>query len=199
MTELDAFERRLLAELRTVVEHDQDRPAAPPVLRARRRGPWAVAASAAVAVAVAVVLVPTLQAEPAWAVSRSGDGRVEVQVNRIEDAAGLERELAAQGITADVTYVPGGGRCAPDRYAPLDSPGLAVTVGSDHSFHVTLPPGTVPVDGLLVVAASFVPLPDVHHDDHTSDVGGFRSWVDVGVTTGPVTPCVVVPVEDWRG
>ena len=186
MTQLDSFETSLLAELRSVVEHESRTTSLGH--RARHRGPWAIAAAAAAVVVGAVVLVPTLHAEPAWAVSRSGNGGVEVQVNRIEDAAGLERGLAAEGIAADVTYVRGGGQCAAGRYMPLDSPGLAVTIGADHSFHVTIPPGTVPTDGLLVIAASFVPLPDVHHDDGSSETDGFRAWVDAGVTIGPVTP-----------
>ncbi len=196
MTQLDAFESRLLAELRTFVERDQHRPVLPPVHRARHRSPWAIAATAAAAIASTAVLVPTLQADPAWAVSRTGNGAVDVQVNRIEDAAGLERELAAQGITADVTYVQDGGRCAPGRYTPLDSPGLAVSIAGDHSFRVILPPGAVPDDGILVIAASIVPLPDVHHDDGSIGTDGSRVWVDAGVTTGPVSPCVTVPAQD---
>lgn len=198
MSQLDAFESRLLAELRSVVEQDRKQPVVPAEQRARRRGPWAIAAATAAAFAGAVVLVPTLQADPAWAVSRSGNDQVDVQVNRIEDADGLERALADEGISADVSFVRDGGQCAPGRYAALDerSRGLMVQTGSDRSFRIAVPPGEVPDGAVLVVAASLISLPDVHHDDGTSETSRVRVWVDVGVASGPVDPCVVVPAQD---
>ena len=98
-----------------------------------------------------------------------------------------------------MTYVRDGHRCAPDRYPPLDTSGLAVSIGSDRSFRVTLPPGTVPADGVLVVAASIVARHDEQHDDGTGRTDAFRVWVDVGVTTGTVGPCVTVPARDGPG
>jgi hypothetical protein len=190
MTGLDRFENRLLGELRAVVEQ-REHPA-PPAARPRpRRGPWAVAVAAAAAVAGALVLVPTLQAEPAFAVSQGAAGRVDVQVNRIEDADGLERALAAEGITADVTYLADGGQCAPGRYAPLDRDDLLLSIGSDRSFRVRLGPGAVAQGEVLVIAASWVRLPDARRADGSVDTEGFRTWVDLGVTDGPVAPCVV--------
>lgn len=102
--------------------------------RVRAAGRWAVAATIAAIGLGAGVLVPTVLAEPAWAVDAGADGAVDVRVNRIEDADGLERALAAEGITADVTFVPDGGRCSPGRYAARETPGLATSTGSDHSF-----------------------------------------------------------------
>ncbi|RYV49318.1 hypothetical protein [Pengzhenrongella frigida] len=198
MSQLDAFESRLLAELRTVVDQDRKQPVVPAGHRAGRRGHWAIAAATAAAIAGAVVLVPTLQADPAWAVSRSGNDQVDVQVNRIEDADGLERALAGEGISADVSFVPDGGQCAPGRYANLLEPsrGFRVQAGSDRSFRVTVPPGAVPDGAVLVVAASLISLPDVQHDDGTIETSRTRVWVDVGVASGPVDPCVVVPAQD---
>lgn len=196
MNQLDVFETRLLAELRTIAEQPEERPTPRSAHLDRRRGPWAIAAAAAAAVAGALALVPTLQAEPAWAVSSSGDGRVDVQVNRIEDADGLERALADEGIAADVTYLADGGRCAPGRYTAVPSSGVTVSVGSDQSFQISIPPGEVPDGAVLVIAASSVPLPDVQHDDGARSTDGFRTWVDVGVSSGAVDDCVVVPAQD---
>ena len=41
---------------------------------------------------------------PAYAVSTTSDGDVVVTVHRLDDAAGLEKALKAQGIDADVSY-----------------------------------------------------------------------------------------------
>lgn len=191
MNQLDDFETRLLAELRTVVEEQNAGHAHPPA----RRGTWLLVAAAAAIIAAAVVIVPIWNAAPAWAVTREGNGRVDVQVNRIEDAAGLERALAAEGIVADVTYLPAGDQCAPGRYRGLESPDLSVAISSDRSFRITVPPGAVPNGAVLVIAASWVPLPDAERNDGTSETNGFRTWVDVGVATAPPGPCVVVPAQ----
>ncbi|HEY0185962.1 MAG TPA: hypothetical protein VGC67_00600 [Cellulomonas sp.] len=201
MDPLDTFETRLLAELRTVV--DQGRPVAPPTVvpsadaaptaaRRPRRTVWAVGVAAAAVTAGAVLVVPTVLADPAWAVTGTATGEVDITVDRIEDAAGLERALAATGITADVTFVPDGGQCAEGRYTELDATGTTLSIGSDHSFRITLPDGTVPADGTLVIAASWLAEPDSTTTDGTTTTDGFRVWVDVGVTTGPVGACAVV-------
>lgn len=188
MTGLDTFENRLLAQLRAVVE-EQEQSSTGRATHRPRRTPWVVAAAAAGV--GALVLVPTLQAEPAYAVSRGNAGRIDVQVHRIEDAGGLERALAAEGITADVTYVADGGQCAPGRYVPLDHEDLTMSIGSDRSFRVQVGPGAVAEDEVLVIAASWVRLPDAPRADGSIDSEGFRTWVDVGVADGPVAPCVV--------
>jgi hypothetical protein len=90
-------------------------------------GPWTRArwqvrrrvvllAGVAAVVVAAVVVVPGLGTAPAYSVSEGNSGEVHVEINRPEDAAGLERALAERGITADVTYFTDLARCAPGHY-----------------------------------------------------------------------------------
>ncbi|MGA9103007.1 hypothetical protein [Aeromicrobium sp.] len=94
--DLDRFEIALLAELRAVVE--DRRPA-------RRRKRVLTLGGAVAAVATAVGLGLTIGGTPAFAVHRESDGAVVVTITRVDDADGLERSLAAQGVTATVDYV----------------------------------------------------------------------------------------------
>lgn len=95
---LDTFESALLAELR---DHVAERSAAPSVRPFRRR---LVAVAAAAAVATVAVGAVGLRSSPAFAVQREPDGDVVVTIRQLSDAAGLERALADQGITAEVSY-----------------------------------------------------------------------------------------------
>lgn len=100
-TTLDPFESALLAELRRhVAEHPVPQPRRP---RHRLR----LAAVAATGVAASVVAVLGLGGtggSPAYAVDTTSDGDVVVTVHRLDDEAGLEDALSAQGIDADVDY-----------------------------------------------------------------------------------------------
>lgn len=62
-----------------------------------------VAAAAALAV-VGGIGVNSLRPTPAFAVSDEGNGDTVVTIHRLDDAAGLESELAKHGIDADVNY-----------------------------------------------------------------------------------------------
>jgi len=55
---------------------------------------------------------------PAYAVSPNSDGSVTVTIQRAEDAAGLQQELADNGVAAVVDYVPSGYACDPARFTP---------------------------------------------------------------------------------
>ena len=119
---LGGFEERLLATLRTQVQS----PAATggggtkPHRTPRRL-------LAAVAVAALAVGLPTALSgssnSPAFAVESDGDGIVTVDIHRLTDAAGLEQQLAANGINARVDYTPSGKTCKMPRFTPApDSP-----------------------------------------------------------------------------
>ena len=94
--DLDRFGIALLAELRAVVEHRRP---------ARRRKHVLTLGGAVAAVATAVGLGLTIGGTPAFAVHRESNGDVVVTITRFDDADGLERSLAAQGVTATVDYV----------------------------------------------------------------------------------------------
>lgn len=133
---LDSYESALLHELRdevvrrTGLASDAPVAAVPPTRRpVRRRLVLAGASVAAVAAAVTVPLA--LGGSPAYAVSPNSDGSVTVAIQRPEDADGLQRTLAANGVTAKVDYVPSGYACDPARFTPADGPG-AGTVSVQH-------------------------------------------------------------------
>lgn len=187
--ELDAFEERLLAELRTVVEVQATATRQVRDVRALRRREllWSVPVAGAAAVAVAVALV--LRPVPAYAVSGSNGKDVTVKVNRLEGAQALRRELHERGIAADITYLPAGVACEQGRYA--DSPsGLSLTVAKDW-FEVELPAGAVGTGDTFVLSASVTPglTPGVGGPDV---VDGFSATVDFGIAHGVVPQCVAV-------
>ncbi len=82
-------------------------------VRARRRIPCmagALGAAAAVAFAVSVALPAGHPAsEPgaqlaAWTVARQADGSIQVTIRELQDPAGLQRTLRADGVPASVTF-----------------------------------------------------------------------------------------------
>lgn len=202
---MDAYDARVLTVLREVVEERRTPVAGAAEERARRRWarrPLLVAAAAAAVVAGGLVVVPTLQAEPAWAVSRDAVGDVDVQVNRMDDAAGLERALGAAGISADVTFLPDGTWCAPGRFASADveASGLTVSTG-ERSFGARVPAGAVPRGTTLVITASVRSLTeaelragDEDPGDDVRAVSGMTARVEFGVASGPVAACTPVAV-----
>lgn len=185
-TELDSFESQLLAALRDHV--DTEPSARAHKLAGRRR---LVAATGAVAAAVAgVMFLPGVNGGAAYSVQEGNSGRIVVEVNRFEDAPGLEEALAEHGVTAQITYVPAGGQCVPGRYAPIDRSGIAVTMGSD-LFRITLDPGTIRAGEILVVDASILRVPD-STDPVTGDesTNGSQVVVQADVAQAPVPGCV---------
>src|SRR5689334_136742 len=134
-TQLDSFETALLVELRReVAEH----PAAPSLVRRprRRRRLAALSATAVAASVVAVFGLGGSGGSPAYAVAEDGNGDVTVTIHRLDDAAGLERALAAHGIDADVSYDP-------------SQSGTAAMLNSNGPGGAFPPPGSAPSGGGL--------------------------------------------------
>ncbi|MFK4083355.1 hypothetical protein ACI2LF_04555 [Kribbella sp. NPDC020789] len=104
---MNTFEDKLLAELRTVVA---ERPA-----DIRRRRPKrlliGIAACLTLAAGTAVAVPMLGSSSPAYAVVAQPDGRVRVTIYRIEDDKGLEKQLKAAGVDADVNFLPAGKTC----------------------------------------------------------------------------------------
>lgn len=175
--ELDPFESRLLAELRREVSAVDS----PAPRRTRRRG-LAIAATAAATAVVGVLLVPGLGTTAAYSVQEGNAGEVEVEVNRPEDADGLERALAERGIAADITYLPSLQTCAEGRFTEVAREvGMSLSIGED-MVRVTLPPGAVRDGETFVMVLSVESITD-----------GIGSSVSAEVARGAVGPCEVVP------
>jgi hypothetical protein len=78
--------------------------------RPRRRHVLLAAATAAAAIVVAAAILPGRDGSPmvtaAWVVHHNANGTIKVTMKQARDAAGLQRALRADGITAYVRYVP---------------------------------------------------------------------------------------------
>lgn len=190
--ELDSFETALLTRLR---EHVDQQPAVRPG-RSGRRLLLGTAGTVAAAAAI-IVVVPGLGTTAAYSVQEGNSGTITVEVRRLEDAKGLEGELAKYGVKADITYLFRRQECASGRYTPVDRnlSGMGISMGTQ-LLRVTLPPGTVrdgetfvmAVSGEAVSASSSEP-----SKDGVTDMGGFSGWTEFNVTAGPVQPCTVIP------
>lgn len=181
-TQLDSFETRLLAELRQEVVAST----APAPRRTRR--PVAVAAGVAAAAVVGVLLVPGLGSTPAYSVQEGNSGEITVEVNRPEDAPGLEQLLAEYGVAADITYLAWPLRCADDRYVEVPDDrqsGMSMSIGSD-LLRLTLPPGAVQEGDTVVLSLSYRP---IRSADGDFEFTGGESSASFGVAQGAVAPC----------
>jgi hypothetical protein len=187
--ELDPFQTALLTQLRDVVTEraaagvptrevpGAGAPRPKPVGRARRSRTVRWVAASVACLAAAGVGVATLGAPAAYAISEDGAGDVTVTINRLEGADALERDLAAYGVAADVTYTPPGKTCAEGRYTDVGGPGFRMsgqsTIGGASS--ITIPKDAIKPGQTLVLESMW---PDAN------------SWaMRTGVAQGPVGEC----------
>lgn len=195
-TQLDSFETRLLAELR---EHVAERtPAGDGASKPSRRSgrTWlAVAASAAAAAIAVAVIVPGVGSSPAYSVGEGNAGEVTVEINRPEDAAGLERALEERGINADITYLPELQTCVPGRYEVVDREptDMMASVG-ESQLSLTLPSDTVRPGETFVLTWSVLPMTAEEIAERNGSAGGvvvdgFSASVQFEVAAGQVASC----------
>jgi hypothetical protein len=184
------FEDRLLAELRQIVAARPIPPApaanAQAAASARRRAPrrlLAVAATAGVAATAILLVAGGDRVTPAFAVERQPDGNVSVTINRISDAADLQRQLQAAGIPAVVDYTPAGKTCRQPRGRPAPAPSrpaearVAGSTAKGGSTRFTISRNMVSSGQTLVIATS--------GGDGPTSVG-------MEVVQGPVAACQLV-------
>ena len=197
-TDLDAFERNLLAELHQHVAERNTVDGRAEERRRRLARPRLIliAAGAAAAVAAAVI-APGLGSSPAYSVSEGNAGQIHVEINRPEDAAGLQRALQEHGIAADITYLPELRTCAPGRFTAVDRNlvGMSTDVGA-RSISITLPSGAVREGETFVLTWSVLPMSaeDINaaglsSGPRTESGDGFRMSLHADIATGPVEPC----------
>lgn len=180
--ELDAFETRLLTELKAEVDAraTDAEPVRFPTARRRHRRLWYVpltGAAAAVAIALVVIVArPT----PAYAVTGRNGEEITVTVTRLEGAGALQAALGERGVLADIQYLPSDTECLPGRYTEAGTPGLSLEVGSNR-FTVTIPAGAVGQGDTFVLSAAVAPIEN-----------GQRAIVSFGIAQDAVAPCEVV-------
>ena len=185
---LDSFETQLLGELRgvvtarsastapTLVETGQEPASHPARTRRRRRAAWILAMTGAVAV---VLTAPGLGGSPAFAVQAGPSGTIEVEVNRLEEAAGLEAALRDLGVKADIQYLGRNMQCAKPRFEDaLSVPGSATRFSVGKGIEITLDRRDIVHGETVVVAAS-----DIRNG----------VYAEMGIAAGPVTPCQPTP------
>ncbi|HEY3021131.1 MAG TPA: hypothetical protein VGJ32_13120 [Solirubrobacteraceae bacterium] len=179
------FEDRLLSELRAVVAA-RPAPAPTPAVAKRSRRPARLlvgAAAVAAATATAVVIAGGGgTAAPAFAVERQADGSVDVEINSLRDADGLEEKLRAVGIAAVVDFTPAGKTCRQPRGRAATRPHsgphtLGLRVRPDGSARFTIGRGDVQPGQTLVITAA--------------KVTGLTS-LGTQIVEGPVAPCELI-------
>ncbi|MEU0479462.1 hypothetical protein ABZ260_09825 [Streptosporangium sp. NPDC006013] len=91
-------------------------------MHTRRRVVTAPRLLVAAGVAAAATITPLIigTGTSAYAVTKSPDGTITVTVNELRDPTGLQADLGAAGIKADVTFLAPGTRCTDGRFAGVD-------------------------------------------------------------------------------
>lgn len=190
---LDAFESRLLIELREVVATRS--PAATrtpgPAPGGRRNRRWMIAGVAAATVGLTVWGLATPTANPAYAVEEDGNGDVTFSLFDPAEVDGMEDALAAHGISAEVTVLPMDMMCAdgrfpgendhPDWLGPPDR-----GPGDRYSLYWTIPAGAL-ADGDTLVLVYVGGLDQLEPGDSAA--------TSVAVADGPVGECDPIPIE----
>ncbi|WP_188192596.1 hypothetical protein [Nonomuraea sp. SYSU D8015] len=124
----------------------------------RRRfvGLSAAAAGVAAAATAAVVVLNGVAGAPAYAVTKSTDGSVSVQINAFTDPEGLEAELADAGVKAVVDYLPEGQICKSPRGQQGSASGKFSTSLTKEANGISfkIEEGQVPAGETLVLAVS---------------------------------------------
>jgi hypothetical protein len=185
------FEERLLRELRSQV-------VAPPIDRGQRRTFWrgrrlvlagGLAAVLAAAVSAGVFFL-SAGTQAAYAVTKNADGTVTVEIDSLQDAAGLQAKLQAAGVNAAVEYLPAGKMCKQPWFTPA---GVGAASGmhrsevgrtSDGATRFTIS-GNLPAGTTLVVTTQTGP-------------GGERA-LGLALAQGDVPPCEVVDAPAGSG
>ncbi len=181
MNKLSHFEENLLTELRGVVAEQSEAPRT-----GQPRGRLVLAAASVVAAGL-VVGVPAMngaRAPAAHAVTSNPDGTLTITVDRLEDPEGLERELAAHGITADISFAPVGKMCrsVPERFQRQGD--------EVHEAFLGVAPGYEP----LTVLPDELAGRTLVVEGRATGWGAEQYFFVQYAVSGPVAPCVLVDV-----
>jgi len=184
------FDERLLVELRSLVTDPRvDRGQG----RRLRRGPRVLLvgglAAVLAAAAIASVFFLSTGTQAAYAVTRNADGTVTVEIDSLNDAAGLQTKLRAVGVNAVVQYLPEGKMCKQPWFTPAGHDAIGGTTqgsigrSTDGATRFTI---TVPPAGITMVIST------------QTGSGGERA-LGIGWANGAVPPCQVVDAPAGSG
>jgi hypothetical protein len=214
MNQTENYEERLLTELRALAERNA---AEEPPRPARRRGiarrPKLALAGIAGGACVASAAIAFTGGDgggaTAYAVEPHDDGSVSVRIRRLEDAAGLERELRAAGVPAEVDFLPLTQTCREPRFEPaptreLKPGGLPIPMGVAE---VTSGSSEPELEDNLRRLLSFTVQADELRPGETLVITSRRgphpratrpqtmTAVTIELAQGPVAPCDPVPAR----
>ncbi|MEV0390991.1 sigma factor-like helix-turn-helix DNA-binding protein [Nonomuraea sp. NPDC050643] len=180
----------------------------------RRLATGAVVAGIAAAAAVAAPFLNGSET-PAYAVTKNTDGTITLKINEFRDPARVEKDLAAVGLTADVSYVKPGTRCAPGR-GTTDGPSFSkeelkskdpevrkrireAIENSPNGRAFKLGGGEVRIDPRHIRPDQTAVMEFTENEDQTSGPEKPRALWEFGgyLVTGPVKPCKVVDDPSW--
>lgn len=206
------FKEHVLMELKDeIVARNNDR-------RRRGRRRLLTGAAAAGLAALAAVTVPFLNGSeaPAYAVTKNTDGTITLKINEFRDPAKVEKDLAALGLTADVSYTKPGTRCAEGRGQTDVGPTFSkeelkskdpevqkkireAIENSPNSKAFKLGNGEVRINPRLIKAGQTAVMEFTENEDQTSGPEKPRPLWGFGgyIVTGPVKPCEVVDDPSW--
>ncbi|MEV1248020.1 hypothetical protein ACIBO2_56175 [Nonomuraea sp. NPDC050022] len=206
------FKEQLLMELKTEIAA---RNTARRVAVRRRLLAGAAVAAMAAAAAVAVPFL-TGSENPAYAVTKNTDGSITLKINQFRDPDQVEKDLAAVGVTADVSYVKPGTWCAPDRGHTDAGPSFSkeeinskdpevrkrireAIENSPNGKAFRMGRGEVRIRPQHIKPGQTAVMEFTENEDQTSGPEKPRAmWQFSGyLVTGPVKPCKVVVDPSW--
>ena len=193
-TDPSHFEDRLLGELQALAAAPSPAPSNGSRRTGRRRigrrrSVALVGGAVALVAGAAVVGVPFLSdgATPAYAVSANADGTVTVEINSLEDAAGLQRKLREAGVSALVQNVPVGKTCKEPWFTPAEPTSGGTGQGTSGVLSSANGPARFTISRDLPSGQTLVIM-----TQSGGPAGG--SGVAIAYATGTVRPCALVDV-----
>ncbi|MEU6718549.1 hypothetical protein ABZ897_44395 [Nonomuraea sp. NPDC046802] len=179
------FEERLLAALEDEITTRTAGNEMTMTTPARRRYAGLSAAVAGVAAATTAVVMLT-SGSPAFAVTTSADGTINVRISEFRDPEGLEAELGRAGVKAVVDYLPEGQTCKGPRGERGSATGqFQSSVGKDGGgIWFTIEKGQVPAGETLVLAVS--------KSSGGDDQAPFATSLEI--VKGTVSDCEAIPM-----
>ncbi|MGR6914649.1 hypothetical protein ACU635_10400 [[Actinomadura] parvosata] len=206
------FKEHVLMELRAeIVARNEARRR-----RVRRRLFTGVAVAGLAAAAAVAAPLLTGSETPAYAVTKNTDGTITLKINEFRDPAQVEQDLGKLGVTADVSYVKPGTRCAPDRGESDSGPSFTkeelrskdpavrkrindAIANSPNAKALKIGRGEVRIDPHHIKPGQTAVMEFTENADQTSGPEKPRAlWQFSGyLVTGPVAPCRIIDDPSW--
>ena len=205
------FEEHILMDIRAEIV---DRNRARRLLVKRRLLASVAVAGIAAATAVAVPFLTGTES-PAYAITKNTDGTISLKLNEFKDPAQVERDLAAAGLIADVTYLKPGTRCDTDRGDIEGSPSFSkeeydskdpavqkrikeAISNTPNSKTFTVGSGGVQISPQYIKPGQTAVMEFIENEDQVSEKPRVLWEFGGYLVTGTVKPCKVIDDPSWN-